>query len=88
MADADYKIEGVHIRPVENGYIVRCEKALTEKARAKLRVQKKAPTLEHYKAKEVIADDLEDVLDAVKKLLKGSDPKTAFDEAFDEDADE
>lgn len=93
----DYKLESLNIRVVENGFVVRCEKVLTDKAKAKQRIEEsgnskgdsvKIAHMEHYKSEERVADSVEDVLERIKEILKGTDKEGAFNEAFEEDNEE
>jgi len=94
--ESNYKLESLNIRAADNGYIIRCEKTLTEKAKAKRRiamakksknpeVAEAAMPMDHYKSKEQVADSVEEVLKIVKGVLKKNDSNIEFDEAFDED---
>jgi len=89
MKESKYKLESLNIRAAENGYILRCEKRLTEKARAKQRIadsKKSEPiVMDGYKSKEQVADSLEEVLAIVKNQLSKNDANMEFDDAFDED---
>lgn len=84
-----YVVRHITIRPVENGYIIRCEKGLDDNSRKRLRAKGRKVTVvdleREFKSEELVADDLDEVLSIVKKSLKGVDQKSQFAEGFDDD---
>ncbi len=92
----DFKLDDLNIRAVENGFVVRYSKKMTDKARAKKRAanaKKKGngPSLDYedtYKSEERVADSVEEVLEIVSGILKGNDSDSEFSEAFNDEDDD
>jgi len=87
-SNKDFKLKRAEVRVLENGYVLRVEKSMTDDARKKLRKASKKgePEIDYsamHKSEEYAAGTLKELLKRMKEELSEYDNETEFDKAFE-----